>query len=123
MKEKLREERKERTKAHVEHLQKLLLGHDQPLKLLLFLDSALRYFLESRVVCISDGAVDKKKITSDQKYKRRQKMIVRHEPILDGHFIEETIISRGSQAEVATVMAFGSFTKDMGGRMPEHLLS
>ena len=44
-------------------------------------------------------------------------------PLFDGHFIEEAIVSRRSEAEMATIMPFRCLSKNMGRRMPEHLLA
>ena len=35
-------------------------------------------------------------------------------PVLDGHFVEEAILSRRADAEVATVVTLRSLSKHMG---------
>ena len=44
-------------------------------------------------------------------------------PLLDGHFIEEAIVGRRSEAEMATIMPFRRLSKNMGRRMPEYPLA
>ena len=40
-----------------------------------------------------------------------------------GHLVEETVFGGRPDAEMAAVVTFGGFTKDMRGRVPEDSLA
>ena len=84
--------------THMEHFQELFFGHDEPFKLLLFLHCLFGELFKSGIVGVGDWTV------------RR-------------HLVEETIVGRGTQAEVAAVMTLGGLTEDVGRRMPKDLLA
>ena len=85
--------------THIEHLQQVLLRHDEALELLLLLDSLLRDLFQGGVVAGLDGTA------------------------LDRHFIEETLVRGRTEAKVATIVALSSFTENVCRRVPEDALA
>ena len=44
-------------------------------------------------------------------------------PIFNGHLVEEPLVSRGADTEMAAIVAFGRLTQDVSGRVPEDTLA
>ena len=46
-----------------------------------------------------------------------------HAPVRDGHLVEESLVGRRADTEMAAIMAFGRLTQDVSGRVPEDTLA
>ena len=46
-----------------------------------------------------------------------------YEPVRDGHLVEEPLVGRRADTEMAAIMAFGCLTQDVSGRVPEDTLA
>lgn len=84
-----------------EHLEKVLLGNNESLKLLLLLDSRLGPSLNVGKFRGMNGTLT----------------------IINAHFIEETVIGGGTDTKVSTIEVLASLTKNVGRGMPKDLLS
>ena len=84
------------SRTYAKHLKEGLLGHNNTLELLLLLNREFRYLLKRGVVGLNDG------------------------PILDSHLIEEAILGRGPDAEVAAVVTLSCLSEDVRRRVPEN---
>ena len=78
------------------HLQEGLFGYHETLKLLLLLDCHVGDLFKDWVVGVNDWS------------------------ILNGHFVEETVIRWWSDAEVATIVTFRGLPENVCRRVPEY---
>ena len=85
-----------RSIAYREHLEQGLLRDDKALELLLLLDRHVGDLFKDWVVGVNDWS------------------------ILNGHFVEETVIRRWSDAEVATIVTFRGLPENVCRRVPEY---
>lgn len=103
-------------RTHGKHLEQGLFRDYEPFKFLFFLYGALWNLFQRWVIRVADGSVENISLHQPRKYWAIS-------PALDSHLVEESIVRRGTNTQVAPIMSLCSLSEDMSRRMPEHAFS